>query len=279
MRLVTIAISRDETPYLLQWVAYQHLIGSEQVLIYDNGHDAEGTDLLRRLHEHGVIECVPWRQRFPHGPQVPAYDDALSRVRGTTDWALICDLDEYVVPVLTDTLSELLDEATDLDAMWFPWLIFGSSGELSYRPQPLIERFQRREQVDDTTVTPVKSAVRPDHVVAAHLHVHPIDSDAYANPLGERNYLRASDGVSRRSAQFARGADVARTHHYMTKSAQEWAHKVARGRADRGYADEQPRRKLDEFDLWNRNAVRDTTALRFLQPLHQEMARIEKLIE
>ncbi|SNT65888.1 Glycosyltransferase family 92 [Asanoa hainanensis] len=277
MKLSVVAIARNETPYLLEWVAYQRVIGADRVIIYDNGHDVAGHRLLHALDRAGAIICVPWTGRFRHGPQVPAYEDALGRLRGTSDWVLFCDLDEFAVPVEATRLTDVLATVDDLDGMWLPWLIFGSSGELVHRPEPVIERFQRRQHADDDTVTPVKSVVRPARVVRPHLHVHHLDTAAYANPRGERDFLLARDGVSRRSAQLARGMDIVRIHHYMTKSQLEWRAKVARGRADRGWADESVSREHDEFAQWNRNEVRDATALRFLPALRQQMAALAQL--
>lgn len=275
--LCVCAIARQETPYLLEWVAYQRVIGADLVMIYDNGHDRDGAELLAGLARRGAITHLPWTGAFPHGPQTPAYDDALHRLREHADWVLFVDLDEFVVPVHTDSVAELLDAAHDLDGVWFPWLIFGSAGHTHRRPEPMIERFRWREQITDQTVTPVKSAVRPHRTRAAHLHVHHVTSDAYANPHGERDYLTAADGT-RRSAQLARGNDVVRVHHYMTKSRQEWRDKVARGRADRGFADREASRDPDEFATWDRNEVHDETAVRFLPALREEMALLHRLL-
>ena len=277
VQLCVCAIARNETAYLLEWVAYQRLIGADRVLVYDNGHDAEGEALLDGLARRGVITRVRWSGSYPHGPQTPAYNDALRRMRGAAEWLVFVDLDEYVVPVHANSLVDLLSAATELDGMWFPWLIFGSSGESSYHPEPVIERFLWREDMADETVTPVKSAVRPHRTDSADMHVHNLVTDAYANPRGERAFL-ALEGGARRSAQLARGYDLARVHHYMTKSQQEWRAKVARGRADRGFADPDSARDLAEFAKWDRNAIYDDTALRFLPTLRAEMRLLRRLL-
>jgi hypothetical protein len=272
------AIARNETDYLLEWVAYQRLIGADQVLIYDNGHDAKGEALLECLARRGVITRVRWSRSYPHGPQVPAYNDALRRMRGAAEWLLFIDLDEYVVPVHDASLVDLLSAATKLDGMWFPWLIFGSSGEDAYPPEPALGRFLWREGMTDDTVTPVKSAVRPCRTDSAGIHVHRLTTNAYANPLGEREFITADDGT-RRASQLARGYDVARVHHYMTKSKQEWQAKVARGRADRGFDDADSGRDFTEFTKWDRNVIYDGTALRFLPALRAEMRSLCGLLD
>lgn len=278
MSLCVTAIARNETPYLLEWIAFQRIVGADLIMIYDNGRDPAGRALLQRLHERGAITHIMWQGQFPHGPQVPAYDDALTRLRGTSEWVLFIDVDEFVVPLETERLSTLLSRASDLDGIWIPWLIFGSSGEQRYRPAPVIERFQRRQYADDTTVTPVKSAVRPERTTGAHLHVHRLDSPAYANPLGEREYLTTASGA-RRSAQLTRGMDVVRVHHYMTKSTEEWRAKVARGRADCGYDDAESGRALDEFATWDRNEVEDLSALQFLPTVNEETSLLRRLLD
>lgn len=276
LKLCVCAIARQETPYLLEWIAYQRLIGADSIIIYDNGHDAQGRAILENLARHDVIEHIPWAGTYPHGPQVPAYDDALKRLRGRAEWVLFIDLDEFLVLPGHDNLPDFLDSRGDSDGVWFPWMIFGSGGQSDYRPGPMIDRFRHRQAIDDETVTPVKSVVRPDRTLAAHIHVHHLDTQAYTNPLGERDYLLSSEGAHR-SAQKARGHSVARIHHYMTKSQAEWQAKVARGRADRGFKDEAPGRDLAEFAKWDRNEQEDESALAYLAALRNEMALLKRL--
>jgi hypothetical protein len=278
VQLCVCAIARNETDYLLEWVAYQRIIGVDKVLIYDNGHDPRGEALLEILAQRDVITHVNWSRSYSRGPQVPAYNDALRRMRGKAEWLLFIDLDEYVVPVHGNSLVDLLSAATGLDGMWFPWLIFGSSGEDAYRPEPVLERFLWREGMTDNTVTPVKSAVRPSRTDSVGIHVHRLTTDDYANPLGEREFITAQDGT-RRASQLARGYNVARVHHYMTKSRQEWKAKVARGRADRGFEDADPSRDFAEFTKWDRNVIYDGTALRFLPALKAEMRSLRELLD
>ena len=218
------AIARNETPYLLEWISYQRLIGAQVIFIYDNGHDESGSTLLAELNHRKIITHIPWRGSYAHGPQIPAYNDAITRLRQAVDWLLFVDIDEFLVPVREESLTAILDSAGDLDGMWFPWLLFGSSGDVKYRPLPVIERFTNRQEIDDSTITPVKSAVRPSKVTRAGIHVHSLDSAAYANPMGERRYITTVNGANpgngygdRRASQPARGFRHARIHDYMTK--------------------------------------------------------------
>lgn len=270
------AVARNETPYLVEWVAYQRLMGASTILIYDNGHDDRGSALLKNLDRSGIITRAEWYGPFSKGPQLPAYEDALARLRGKIEWALFTDLDEFVVPTQADNLLEIFSSAQKADAIWFPWLIFGSGGQEEYRHGPMMERFTRRQSVDYETVTPVKSAVRPNQTIRAGIHVHDIATDAYENPLGERDFITNRIN-ERRASQPARGYDVARVHHYMTKSRQEWGNKVARGKADRGPEDPDRKRDMNEFTLWDRNEVFDDSALRFLPRLREEMRLLHEI--
>ena len=276
-RLCVSAIARNETPYILEWVAHQLTIGADLILIYDNGHDPDGARLLFDLDKHGVIVRIPWAGKYPHGPQVPAYDDALDRLRGHYEWVLLVDLDELLVPITHESLTDFLDTMPESDGVWFPWLIFGSSGELEYRAEPMMERFVRRQKIDYLTITDVKSAVRPDKARKARIHVHHLLTDAYTDPTGSRRHLLNSFG-QHRSAQLATGYDLVRIHHYMTKSEQEWKQKVSRGRADRGFLDESQGRDLAEFSVWDRNEELDESALRLAPEVRKHLRRLRAIV-
>jgi hypothetical protein len=276
-RLCVSAIARHETPYLLEWVAHQLTIGANRILIYDNGHDPDGTKLLYDLDRRGVVVRIPWTGKYPHGPQVPAYDDALDRLRGCFEWVLFVDLDEFLIPIIHESFIDFLDTMPGSDGIWFPWLIFGSSGELEYRPEPMSERFVHRQKIDPSTITYVKSAVRPDRTRDARIHVHHLLTDAYTDPTGNRHHLLNSFG-ERRSAQLARGYDLVRIHHYMTKSEQEWKQKVSRGRADRGFLDEIQGRHLAEFSVWDQNEELDESALRFAPEVREHLRRLYAIV-
>ncbi len=277
-KLAIVAIAKNETPYLVEWIAYQLVMGADHIYLYNNGHDELGESILGTLNQVGMIDAIRWTGDFPHGPQVPAYNHALRQYGEKFDWMAFVDLDEFIVPLKHSSLKSFLGGKTDVDAIWVPWLIFGSAGQHEYSANLMIERFERREFMSPETLTPIKSIVRPGASLKAGVHVHELRTACYENPKGNRDYIRDPTGAYRAS-QLADGFDILRIHHYMTKSQNEWRLKVERGRADRGGRDISSMRSLEEFPEWDRNEVFDRSAQKFRKRLKEQISKILNVLE
>lgn len=241
---VVCAIAKDEEPYIDEWIAYHLKLGFDAVYVYDNS-DA-GT--LRRLPE-------AWGNRvhvihFPgKSQQMPAYNHFIHSNKWKHTWAAFLDVDEFIVLRAHPNVKSLLRDKCCCGALCLNWLLFGSSGQTEYSPEPVLKRFQRRGAVPNRHV---KSIVRLRDAVAMN--------DVHYPKVARGRDTRDTDGRHVASAHHPGGpTDVAAVHHYFTKSRAEFEAKRERGRSDDGTT-----RPPSNFEDHDENAVHDSSAWVFV---------------
>ena len=113
--LTVCAIARDESRYLLEWIAYHRTVGVDHFVLFDNESTDAMPEMLARLAAAGIVTVIPWPTApFPEGPQVPAYGHAIHRFRDMTEWLAFIDLDEFLVPVTAADLPAVLRAYPDV---------------------------------------------------------------------------------------------------------------------------------------------------------------------
>jgi Glycosyltransferase family 92/Glycosyl transferase family 11 len=167
------AIFRDEAPYLREWIAYHLLVGVEHFWLYDDSSADDWRDVLARYLDSGVVEVTDWpvpSQRDLIDFQVNAYRDALRRARGRTEWLALIDVDEFVVPVQEETVTECLAKHfADASAVYVNWRNFGTGGVHLNESEPLLAGLTACAPDDHPSNAVGKTIVRPDRTVAANL--------------------------------------------------------------------------------------------------------------
>ncbi|WP_245770756.1 glycosyltransferase family 2 protein, partial [Roseovarius azorensis] len=101
---------RNEAPFLLEWIAHLQGAGVTDFLIYSNDC-TDGTDhLLDHLHRAGVLTHVPQTVAADVSPQWQALKAAWKHpLRRACDWALVCDVDEFInIHAGNGTIADLL---------------------------------------------------------------------------------------------------------------------------------------------------------------------------
>jgi hypothetical protein len=96
------------------------MVGVDHFYLYDNGSKDLSLRTLVPYIKEGVVTLVHWPDRVPDAggedathwalsTQLPAYEHAVKcRAVKETRWLLILDVDEFLVPVQTDTVTEVL---------------------------------------------------------------------------------------------------------------------------------------------------------------------------
>jgi len=120
-KLSICAIFKNEARYLKEWIEYHKLVGIDHFYLYDNGSRDRSLEILLPYIKEGLVTCVPWPDRVPNhdeknvanwalSTQLPAYENA-AKYRGLKDtrWLVFIDVDEFLVPVQGDTISDVLE--------------------------------------------------------------------------------------------------------------------------------------------------------------------------
>ncbi len=241
-----VATLRNEGPYLLEWVAYHRAIGFEAFYLYSNDNEDGSDGLLGALADAGV---VTWLQN-----RVPAGTSARARAYGHAfgvlpevlahRWVLTADADEFLVfdPERFGSVNDYLawQERRSVDAVAVNWLPFGSGDAPGWPDTPLVARntrvLNRRHLGEEVRL--VKTLARPAMMMQSGAHAPVTDERrtlVYRAASGEL-HGRSRPGGDPDGLNFAATlrTEAAAVHHYLFKSAEEWAWKKSRNSGDTG---------------------------------------------
>ncbi len=275
---VIVTTMKNEGPFMLEWVAYNRLIGFTDFLIYTNDCD-DGTDLIaKRLNEMGLAQ----HRENPFKPGGSPQRSALKDSRGldivkNADWLICADCDEFLnVRVGEGRLDDLFAAVGEADAISVCWKLFGNSGHVDYSETPVIEQFDRgcgELEFPNYRALGMKTLVRNNdrlaklriHRPAFHLDrgdVAWVDGGGKPMPdLYLKQGWKAYDGFSH---------DYARLHHYAVRSVDSFLVKRDRGRTNHVEDDQ----GITYWSNMNYNTAADTSIHARLPGLRGEMENL-----
>lgn len=146
VRITVIASMRNEGPFIVEWVAWYRMLGFTDVVVVTNNCTDRSPELLDTLEAAGWVHhlrCdVPEGRRITHRKLDAAYGHKAVR---RADWALVCDVDEFLVihkgdGKITDLIGKTT-EASPFVAMAFNWRVFGSCGVERFEDVPVHQQF------------------------------------------------------------------------------------------------------------------------------------------
>lgn len=275
---VIVTTMKNEGPFMLEWVAYNRLIGFTDFLIYTNDCD-DGTDLIaQRLDAMGLAQHRQNPFKPGGSPQRSALKDAKTTdIVKTADWLICADCDEFLnIRVGDGTLDDLFAAVGEADAISVCWKLMGNSGRTDYTEDFVIEQFDRgcgEQEFPNYRALGMKTLVRNTNrfdKLRIHRPVFHLDRgdiawvDGGGKPMPDL-YLaqgwKAYDGFSH---------DYARLHHYAVRSVDSFLVKRDRGRTNH-VGDDQG---ITYWSNMNYNTEADTTIHARLPGLRREMDRL-----
>ncbi|RME17996.1 MAG: glycosyltransferase family 2 protein [Alphaproteobacteria bacterium] len=286
MKITAVTCVKNEGPFLLEWVAYNRLIGVTDFLFYSNDC-TDGTDrLLDRLAEMGLVTHLP-NPAQGRNYQMEALKDAKTQPVVTgADWVWIADVDEFLnIRVGGGTIPELIEAAGNPHAISVTFQFFANGGIERFEDRPVIAQFTRSHNPDlwcDQFSQEVKTLIRNDFPVkyyGAHRpfmkdglkrHERPVWKDGSGRDVPWKFRATASKEWIRKFP--ARGArDLATLNHYALRSLDSYLVKNDRGdvnRENRAFDDRYWRERNDP-------AFEDRSILRMLPRLEEEIAALK----
>lgn len=188
---------RDEAPYLAEWIRYHRLAGVGRFWLYDDGSTDDWRSAISADLRDGVVEVIPVSSVNKADPRTPAsirqlvtFRDGLSRAQGKARWVALIDADEFLLPMLDETVPACLGRRFrhDASAVYVNWRMFGASGAIVPIGEPLLDKLTACSAVTHPDNLNGKSLVKPDRVDvdgAWTIHHFPI--------LGDDRYLDGRD--------------------------------------------------------------------------------------
>ncbi|MCL2252823.1 MAG: glycosyltransferase [Lachnospiraceae bacterium] len=227
--LAIVAIAKDEASYLAEWIEYHLLVGIEKFFVYDNDSTDNTADILAPYVKKGVVRRIIWpgiKQQYP------AYRDVVTRFRYESEWFAFIDIDEFIVPLSTATVTDFLRELSpNVAQLLIDWRSFNSSGHITKPEGLVIENYKMRAEKSNH----FKCVIKPLSV--------PLDDIRISNPhwfdnlsgitVNEDNHELVGNlygyiyGEKRLSQKIV-------INHYHVKSKEEYFERRSRRRATTG---------------------------------------------
>jgi hypothetical protein len=263
--LAVVLIAKNEERHIEDWLKFHALAGARTAIIYDNGSTDQTVERAKRVSALEVI-VVPWVTDIRLGRialkrQPLAYAHAICTFGAGFRWMAFIDIDEYIVPVETDTIEEALLGLGDVKNISLPWTMFGPDGHEMPPKEPAIFAYESRATRRLPKITNFKCIVDPCDVVRVSTHKF-LTKSMGARSVNDRGES-AKNHKTRRTETFAT-ADRLQLNHYYTFSRQELSEKI-RGEA---VSHQEPSRRAKGVQglatLIEKNTIRDTLARKFL---------------
>lgn len=286
MKITAVTCVKNEGPFLLEWIAFNRVIGVTDFLVYSNDCTDATDELLDALEEIDVVTHLP-NPAQGRNYQMEALAAAKSEpVVKNADWVWVADVDEFLnIHVGDGTISALIDACGDPQAISIGFQFFANDGIEKFVDEPVIGQFSRSHNPDiwcDQTAIEVKSLCRSDFPVQYYGAHRPF----FRKDLPEPRLPDWSDGSGRPVPDAFRDATTKRRYrkfpakgtrkfatlnHYALRSLESYLVKNDRGDVNR------ENRDFDDTYWRERNdgSYLDSSIQTYLPSLLAEIARLK----
>jgi hypothetical protein len=285
MRITAVTCVKNEGPFLIEWIAFNRVIGVTDFLFYSNDC-TDGTDhLLDRLAALGVVCHLPNPAKGRNFQMEALKDAKRQKIVTEADWVWIADVDEFLnIHVGDGTIPELIEACGAPGAISINFQFFANDGVEAFDDRAVIEQFTWSHNPDiwcAETAQEVKTLIRKDFPVKYYGAHRPFMKEGAERDAS----LVWTDGSGRevpwkfrvaankrriRKFPAAGARDFATLNHYALRSLDSYLVKNDRGDVNR------ENRDFDDTYWRERNdpAWQDLSIQRYVPRLRAEMAAL-----
>ncbi len=219
--LIVFALHRQESAHIKEWLDYHLLVGVEKFFLRDNNSpgDPATLEILQPYIDKGIVVNTPLVGKAA-GQQSQAYTEFIES-RPDAKWVAFIDIDEFLCPVLSDSVPDALAEFDDFAGVGINWRCFGTSDCIK-SPEYVTASNYRRSYDHFPPNAHIKSIVRPERVT------HCTGPHSFAPKEGF-----SIVNENHQSIPYAFSSPPSYTklyiNHYMLRSEEDYALKASRG--------------------------------------------------
>lgn len=183
--LAICAMFKDEAPWMKEWIEYHRLLGVEKFYLYNNNSSDGYAEVLAPYRKKKIVELIEW----PSPPdelwdpyQKKAYNHCITRVRRSTKWLAVIDIDEFIVVTDGRKIPDVLKNYELFGGVALFWQMFGTSGLWDIpEGQTMIESLLWKANINYGPNRNCKSIVRPERVKEYEVHGANFNAPYYAH--------------------------------------------------------------------------------------------------
>jgi hypothetical protein len=167
-KLAIIAIFKNESHILKEWIEHHLNMGVDKFLLIDNGSSDNYLHIIKKyIDENKVtlkIDETKWKQN-------ELYNKYYLHECKNYDWVMVIDLDEFVYSKNGfNKITDYLDTVkSDIDAVTMHWKLFGSSGHIK-QPNNVIKNFTAMKNKISTDLGHRKNIIRGNLIKNLNQH-------------------------------------------------------------------------------------------------------------
>lgn len=263
------AIFRNEAPYLKEWIEFHKLVGVQHFYLFNHNSVDDYISVLQDYIDKGEVQLFQWPypahswEHWLYEVQAKAYEACILHAQGEAKWLALIDIDEFLTPMSSNSVLDILKEYEAFGGVGFNWKLFGHSGLLDMPPnQLLIESFVMTAPHDRPTHLGIKSIVRPERVLECHHPHYVVYRDGFYHVNSNKEPHIDSNGVTN-GVYYDRlviNHYWSRTGNYLYQKLQRWS----------AFAPHIIPENWLEY-VQSMNILYDRSMERFVAPLRQQM--------
>jgi hypothetical protein len=255
-QLSVVSAVKNEAPYIMEWLEYHLLVGVEKFYLYDNESSDNIKEVLAPYIKEGIVELIDCPGK---AQQCYVYADAIRKHRNDTKWIAIIDLDEFIVPMANEKITDFLKDFERYSQLIVGWQLYGSSGYEEKQEGLLMETFKRH--ADPDYITNLKVIVNPREVRGV---LNPHWCFTYGLSVDENKQIFDFYPYTNKYSKPISKNKICLNHYYC-KSWQEYEEKISKGCADGNVLE----RDRSLFDYYDKNEVFDDCMDKYIEPVKQ----------
>lgn len=261
-KLIIIAIFKNESHILEEWIAFHLKQGVDKIYLIDNGSTDNYQSIVKKYLITGDISIIV--DSTPHAQNI-LYNKYYLPIAKLSEWVLIIDLDEFIYsrgpyPTIVDYLDTL---DNNISRIHIPWKCYGSNGHI-LQPNNVLNNFTKRSCLDNVNIrfANVKSITRGSKIKKLDIH-HSTIQDGIIT-ISSKNSHQCKGCHCKicfgNKAEYILNNSSIHINHYCIQS-QKWFIdvKMKRGAAD--HIEHENIRNLEYFKNYDINEITDNEIL------------------